>query len=56
LLFLFVVFYLMLNLTHALTQEYFQPPFVLILVALGLMASGPSTDPATSPRAAEAPP
>jgi O-antigen ligase len=56
LLFLFIVFYLMLNLTNALTQEYFQPPFVLVLVALGLMASGPATDPATSPRAAEAPP
>jgi uncharacterized membrane protein len=53
---LFVVFYLMLNLTNALTQEYFQPPFVLILVALGLLASGPATDPATSPMPAESPP
>ncbi len=53
LVFLFVVFYLMLNLTNALTQEYFQPPFVLILMALGLMASGPATDP---PRVAESPP
>jgi len=50
------VFYLMLNLTNALTQEYFQPPFVLILVALGLMASGPATDPANPPRPAESPP
>jgi O-antigen ligase len=54
LLFLFMVFYLLLNLTNALTQEYFQPPFVLILLTLGLMASGP--DPATSPRTAESPP
>jgi uncharacterized membrane protein len=51
---LFMVFYLLLNLTNALTQEYFQPPFVLILLTLGLMASGP--DPATSPRTAESPP
>jgi uncharacterized membrane protein len=49
---LFMVFYLLLNLTNALTQEYFQPPFVIILVALGLLASGP----ATSPRTAESPP
>ena len=49
LVFLFVVFYLLLNITNALTQEYFQPPFVIILVALGLMASGPAPDPATSP-------
>ena len=56
LVFLFMVFYLLLNLTNALTQEYFQPPFVLILVALGLMASGPAPDPAPSPRTAEVPP
>jgi exopolysaccharide production protein ExoQ len=56
LLFLFMVFYLLLNLTNALTQEYFQPPFVLILLTLGLLASGPETDPATSPRTAESPP
>jgi O-antigen ligase len=56
LVFLFVVFYLLLNITNALTQEYFQPPFVIILVALGLMASGPAPDPATSPRTAESPP
>ena len=42
-----MVFYLLLNLTNALTQEYFQPPFVIILMALGLMASGPAPDPAT---------
>ncbi len=52
LVFLLLVFYLMLNITNALTQEYFQPPFVIVLMALGLMASGP----ATSPRAAESPP
>jgi O-antigen ligase len=57
LVFLFMVFYLLLNLTNALTQEYFQPPFVLILMALGLMASGPAADPGTSsPKAAESPP
>ena len=50
LVFLFMVFYLLLNLTNALTQEYFQPPFVIILLALGLMASRPATDPPTSPR------
>jgi exopolysaccharide production protein ExoQ len=57
LVFLFMVFYLLLNLTNALTQEYFQPPFVLILVALGLMASRPAADPGTSsPKVAESPP
>jgi O-antigen ligase len=56
LVFLFMVFFLLLNLTNALTQEYFQPPFVIILIALGLMASGPATDPATSPRTADSPP
>ena len=56
LVFLFLVFYLLLNLTNALTQEYFQPPFVIILVALGLMASGSATAPATPPRAADSPP
>jgi exopolysaccharide production protein ExoQ len=49
LIFLFMIFYLLLNLTNALTQEYFQPPFVIILLALGLMASRPATDPPTSP-------
>jgi uncharacterized membrane protein len=53
LVFLFMVFYLLLNLTNALTQEYFQPPFVVILVALGLMASGPVVDP---PRSTDRPP
>jgi exopolysaccharide production protein ExoQ len=56
LVFLFMVFYLLLNLTNALTQEYFQPSFVIILIALGLMASGPAPEPATSPRTAELPP
>jgi O-antigen ligase len=51
LVFLFMVFYLLLNTTNALTQEYFQPPFVIILTALGLMASGPATGPPTTPRA-----
>ena len=53
LVFMFMVFYLLLNLTNALTQEYFQPPFVIILVALGLMASGP---PVVPPASAERPP
>jgi hypothetical protein len=44
-----MVFYLLLNTTNALTQEYFQPPFVIILMALGLMASRPATDPPTTP-------
>jgi exopolysaccharide production protein ExoQ len=56
LLFMFMVFYLLLNLTNALTQEYFQPPFVLILLTLGLMASGPPPNAATSPNAAGSPP
>jgi uncharacterized membrane protein YhaH (DUF805 family) len=53
LVFLFMMFYLLLNITNALTQEYFQPPFVIILVALGLMASGPVVGP---PSSAERPP
>jgi O-antigen ligase len=56
LVFLFMVFYLLLNTTNALTQEYFQPPFVVILMALGLMASRPATDTPTSPRAPAASP
>jgi exopolysaccharide production protein ExoQ len=56
LLFLFVVFYLLLNLTNALTQEYFQPPFVLILLTLGLLASGPEPDAGGSPRTLRSPP
>jgi O-antigen ligase len=56
LVFLFMVFYLLLNLTNALTQEYFQPPFVLILVGLGWVASGLAPDPPSSPRTAESPP
>ena len=56
LLFLFMVFYLLLNLTNALTQEYFQPPFVIILISLGLLASRPAPDPARSPSTAESPP
>jgi uncharacterized membrane protein len=55
-LFLFVVFYLLLNLTNALTQEYFQPPFVLILLTLGLLASGPEPDAGGSPRTLRSPP
>jgi exopolysaccharide production protein ExoQ len=49
LIFLFMVFYLLLNTTNALTQEYFELPFVIVLVALALMASRPATDPPTLP-------
>ncbi len=49
LVFLFMVFYLLLNTTNALTQEYFELPFVIVLVALALMASTPATDPPTLP-------
>jgi O-antigen ligase len=59
LIFLFMVFYLLLNLTNALTQEYFQPPFVIILLALGLMASRSATSPralAAARRRGDAPP
>ena len=51
-----MVFYLLLNLTNALTQEYFQPPFVVILLALGLMASGPEKGPSPLPGSAASPP
>jgi O-antigen ligase len=56
LVFLFMVFYLLLNLTNALTQEYFQPPFVVILLALGIMASGPEKGPSPLPGSAASPP
>ena len=56
LVFLFMVYYLLLNLTNALTQEYFQPPFVVILVALGLLASGPAKDSRPLPSPADPPP
>jgi exopolysaccharide production protein ExoQ len=56
LVFLFMVFYLLLNLTSALTQEYFQPPFVVILIALGLMASGPAADPPALAGSSDPPP
>jgi exopolysaccharide production protein ExoQ len=56
LVFMFMVFYLLLNLTNALTQEYFQPPFVLILLTLGLMASGPPPSSVRAPRTAESSP
>jgi exopolysaccharide production protein ExoQ len=42
--FLFLIFYLLLNLTNALIQDYFQLPFVIVLAILGLMASTPVTD------------
>jgi exopolysaccharide production protein ExoQ len=42
--FLFLIFYLLLNLTNALIQNYFQMPFVILLAILGLMASTPATN------------
>ena len=44
LVFLYMVYWLLLNTTNALSQEYFEPVFVLILMALGLMASKPAAD------------
>ncbi len=43
--FLFLIFYLLLNLTNSLTQDYLQLPFVIILAILALMASEPATSP-----------
>jgi exopolysaccharide production protein ExoQ len=51
LVFLYMVYYLLLNLTNAITQEYSEPVFVIVLIALGLMASKPATDPPVLPRA-----
>jgi len=48
---LYMFYFLLLNLTNAVTQEYFEPVVVIILVALGLMASRPATNPPTSPMA-----
>jgi hypothetical protein len=39
LVFLFVVLYLLLNVTSALVQEALEIPFMIILVILGLMAN-----------------
>lgn len=50
LVFLYMVYWLLLNTTNALSQEYFEPVFVLILMALGLMASKPAADPSILPR------
>jgi exopolysaccharide production protein ExoQ len=43
--FLFLIFYLLLNLTNSLTQDYLQLPLVIILAILALMASEPVTSP-----------
>jgi O-antigen ligase len=56
LVFLYMVYYLLLNLTNALTQEYFEPVFVIVLIALGLMASKPATVQPVLPRAPDATP
>jgi exopolysaccharide production protein ExoQ len=40
---LFLIFYLLLNLTNALIQDYLQLPFLILLALLGLMASTPAT-------------
>jgi exopolysaccharide production protein ExoQ len=49
--FLFLIFYLLLNVTNALIQAYFEVPFVILLAILGLMASTPVTSPSASPEA-----
>ncbi len=49
--FLFLTFYLLLNTTNALIQDYAEVPFMIILVILGLMASKPITNPPISRRA-----
>jgi exopolysaccharide production protein ExoQ len=46
--FLFLIFYLLLNVTNALIQGYFEAPFVIILAILGLMASTPVTNSSVS--------
>jgi exopolysaccharide production protein ExoQ len=40
---LFIIFYLLLNLTNSLIQDYLQIPFMVILMILGIMASKPTT-------------
>ena len=37
--FLFLIYYLLLNATNALIQDYFEVPFVIILAIVGLLAS-----------------
>jgi exopolysaccharide production protein ExoQ len=49
--FLFLIYYLLLNVTNALIQGYFEVPFVIILAILGLMASTPVTNSSASPEA-----
>jgi O-antigen ligase len=49
--FLFVIFYLLLNVTNALIQAYFEVPFVILMAILGLLASTPATNPSASPEA-----
>ena len=56
LVFLYMIYFLLLNLTNAITQEYFEPVIVISLTILGLMASRPVTDPAISPEASSASP
>jgi O-antigen ligase len=56
LVFLYMVYYLLLNLTNAITQEYFEPVFVIILIALGLIASKPATVHPVLPRVPAATP
>jgi O-antigen ligase len=51
LVFLYVIYFLLLNCTNAITQEYFEPVIVVTLMTLGLMASRPAKDPPTSPGA-----
>ncbi len=37
--FLFVLYYLLLNLTNSLIQQYLEVPFIIVLVILGLMST-----------------
>lgn len=53
--FLFMLFYLLLNLTNALIQEYLEVPLIVILGMLGVMSSQPIPDPPNPQRAPEIP-
>jgi exopolysaccharide production protein ExoQ len=51
---LFLIFYLLLNLSSSLIQDNFQVPFVILLAILAIMASKPMADPQTLQRAPDA--
>jgi O-antigen ligase len=52
--FLFLIYYLLLNLTNTLIQDYLQLPFIVILAILALMASKPVLNLSTSLKASDA--